>query len=581
MCDVFSGRHERMYIKVTKNKAGQSYYHVVESYWKDGRSRQRTLLSLGRAGDGKLESLASAIARHQQMFTALDLANEIAVEDSYILGPLCVLERMFERTGIDKVLGEVQSRHPKLGFELRKLVFTMVAARFVQPSSKLKVYEHGQKRLYPGMVQGDIALHSLYRCLDVLAKEKERIEQGLFWHGRDLLHLEVDVVLYDLTTLRFESTREDLGELRKLGYSKERRSDLTQVVLGLLVDPEGIPLGFEVYPGNTYEGHTLSDIVTKMKTKFRIRRFILVADRGLLSRANLTTLRESGQDSEFIVGMKLGVFKERHEEFYDKRRYRFLDTEGELAIYETEHEGDRCVIIWSKQRAERDRTVREAVLEKIRKKLLSKKVTAKTFVSNKTYQRYVQGLGGKGPFTLNESAIVEDEQRDGFFGVLSNITDMSAEQLVRQYKQLWIVEDAFGELKGTLKSRPVFHWTDPRIIGHLLVCFVAYLCEAHLTRALRAKALHLESPAIEQGIIASRPLTVVEAMRELTEVRAIPVTIRSTTLWVRTDITGNAAKLFSAIGLKPPGKVLNLSDLRNPAGTRPPCDHNSPELHSF
>ena len=570
-----------MYLKVTKNKAGQTYYHVVESYWKDSKSRQRTLLSLGRVQDGKLESLARAIGREQQRFTVLELAKEIDIEDSYILGPLCVVERMFERTGIDEVLGEVQNRHPKLGLELRKLVFTMVAARFVKPSSKLKVYEHGQRRLYPCMVQGDIPLHQLYRCLDVLAKEKERIEQGLFWHGRDLLNMEVDVVLYDLTTLRFESIREDLGELRKFGYSKERRSDLTQVVLGLMVDPEGIPLGFEVYPGNTFEGKTLSDIVAKMKTKFRIRRFILVADRGLLSRANLKTLRESGKPSEFIVGMKLGVFKKRHEEFYDLRRYRFLDAEQTLAVYETEHEGDRCVIIWSKQRAERDRKVRAAVLDKVRKKLASKKVTAKSFVSNKTYQRYVQGLEGKGPFTLNEQAIVEDEKRDGFFGVLSNVTDMSAEQLVRQYKQLWIVEDAFGELKGNLAARPVFHYKDPRIVGHLLLCFLAYLCEAHLTQALRRKALRLDSAAIEHGTLAPRPLTVVEAMRELAEVRAIPVKIRSTTLWVRTDIAGNAAKLFAAIGLKPPPKVLNLQALDNPAGTTPRCDSNSSELNSF
>ncbi len=380
------------------------------------------------------------------------------------------------------------------------------------------------------------------------------------------------MVLYDLTTLRFESVREDLGQLRKFGYSKEMRTDCTQVVLGLVVDPEGIPLGFEVYPGNTFEGSTIGDIVEKMRKKFRVRRFIFVADRGLFSNKNLKVLRQKDEPTnkdkgEFIVGMKLGLFRKRHNEFYDISRYRFIDPEGSLAVYETEHGGDRCIVTWSKTRAERDRKAREDILDKIRKKLAKNKLTPKVFVTNKTYQRYVLGLDEGKRFALNEQAICEDAAKDGFFGVLTNVADLSAEQIIGNYKQLWIIEDAFGELKGTLKSRPVFHWKDDRIVGHLTLCFLAYLCEAHLTNALREKRLELFSKAIDEKIIDPRPLTVAEAMRELVEVRAIPVKVKSNTLWVRTDIAGNAAKIFSVLGLRPPPKVLNLDRPRNPAGT--------------
>ena len=117
---------------------------------------------------------------------------------------------------------------------------------------------------------------------------------------------------------------------------------------------------------------------------------------------------------------------------------------------------------------------------------------------------------------------------------------------------------------------------DQRIIGHLTLCFLAYLCEALMTKALREKNLILESPAIHDEIIKPRPLTVAEAMRELQEVRAIPVKIRSTTMWVRTDINGNASKLFSAIGLKAPPKVLNFTKTQNPAGTREDFAANPP-----
>ncbi len=510
-----------------------------------------------------MEEVVSAIAKHKEVFTILDLAKNISIDETFILGPLLVLERLFEKSGINAVLERIEEKHPQLELDLTRLVFTMAAVRFIKPGSKLKVFEHWQKRLYPKMMEENIPLHQLYRALDLLAKHKEEIEQDLFLKDRDLFNLEIDIVLYDLTTLRFESTRVDLGELRKFGYSKERRSDCTQVVLGLLLAPDGKPLGFEVYPGNTFEGSTVSDIEKKMRSKFRVRRFIFVGDRGLFSRKNLQALRgcQTEAPGEFIVGMKLAVFKDRANEFYDFSRYTKINEE--LAFYETEHEGDRCIITWSKARVERDQKAREDILEKIKKKLSKKKINAKDFVTNQTYQRYVMGLADNKKFALNEKAIEEDAKKDGYFGVVTNVQEMKAAEIVTHYKSLWIIEDAFGEIKGTLKARPVFHWTDKRILGHLTLCFLSYLCEALMTRALREKGFILESPAIEEKTIKLRPLTVVEAMRELQEVRAIPVNIKSNTIWVRTDISGNANKLFSSIGLKVPPKVLSFTKSKN------------------
>ena len=546
-----------VYIRTTINSAKQQYYHLVEAYRENGKVRQRTLMSLGRKGEDRMDEVITALGKHKDVLTLIDLAKNVSITNTFILGPLLVLERLFEKSGINRVLAELTKEHPKLGFDLKKLVFTMVASRFVHPGSKLKIFEHWQNCFFPEMLFGDIQLHQFYRAISILAKHKEEIETSLFWNDRDLLSEEVDVVLYDLTTLRFESTHAE--GLRQFGYSKERRSDCTQVVLGLLVKPDGTPLGFEVYPGNTFEGKTVPDIVKKMRDKFHVRRFIFVGDRGLFSRKNLESMRESEKEDNgrFIVGMKLGVFKDRHDEFYDRLRYTNINPE--LAFYETEHEGDRCIITWSKVRAERDVKAREDILNKIRKKLAKKKITAKEFVTNTTYQRYVVGLNDNKNFTLNDKAIAEDTKKDGFFGVITNVRDMSAKDIVIHYKSLWIIEDAFGEIKGNLKARPVFHWSDQNIIGHLTMCFLAYLCEALMTKALREKNIMLDSSAIKKEIIKPRPLTVVEAMRELQEVRAIPVDIKSTTMWVRTDINGNASKLFSAIGLKPPSKVLQIT----------------------
>lgn len=135
---------------------------------------------------------------------------------------------------------------------------------------------------------------------------------------------------------------------------------------------------------------------------------------------------------------------------------------------------------------------------------------------------------------------------------------MQASDVVAVYKHLWIVEDAFGEIKGSLKARPVFHWSDHRIIGHLTLCFLTYFCEAQMTKQLREKQVVLQSRAIEKKVIKPRALTVVETMRELVEVKAIPVTLRGNTVWVRTDIKDNAAKLFRALGITIPPKLLSI-----------------------
>lgn len=548
-----------MFIRITKNRNGQAYYHLVESYRDEGKVKQRTLLSLGKVGEDGLDKLIAAIGKHKDILTAVEAAKSLDIEDTYILGPLLAVQHIFHLFGIDQILHRIAAKHSQLEFDLCQLVFTMIVCRFLRPSSKLKIFERWQDRLYPEMLSQKGELQHFYRSIDLLSKHKEQIENELYWNNRDLLTLSVDVVLYDLTTLRFESTREDLGQLRRFGYSKEMRSDCTQVILGLLVDTDGIPLGFEVYPGNTFEGATLVDIVQRMRAKFKVRRFIFVADRGLFSAKNLDHIRTQcghQRNGEFIVGMKLGVFKNRHDEFYD--RSRFTKVNDDLEWYETKHGEDRCIITWSAQRAERDRKTREDILTKLTKKIeKKKKPTPKDFVTNKNYTKYVAGLQNGAP-KLNEEAITQEAFKDGFFGVITNVPadQMSAGEVLAAYKHLWLVEDAFGEIKGTLKTRPIYHWDDDRIKGHLTMCFLAYFCEAQMTKLLREKGVILESRAIDEGQIDKRPLTVPEAMQELAEVRAMPVKLRDNLIWVRNDIKGNAAQLLKAIGAPIPPKLL-------------------------
>ncbi|MBA7530544.1 IS1634 family transposase ISCsa8 [subsurface metagenome] len=541
-----------MYIRITKNQRGQAYYHLVESYRQDGKVKQRVLLSLGRVEENKLEELAEAINKHLETANIFNLAKEIDIASTYILGPLLVIERMTDELGVTEILKKITRDHERLQFDFQKVIFTQLCSRFIKPVSKLALYDNWIERLYPGMIDHDIELQHIYRSLDLLAQHKSEIEKFLYQWEKDLFTINVDVVLYDLTTLRFESTREDMDDLRRFGYSKEMRTDCTQVVLGLLTDTNGIPLCFEVHPGNTFEGNTLSSIVEKMQKKFAIRRFIFIADRGLFSFDNLEHIRNS--QGEFIVGLKMGSMeKEMQEDFYQIKHFTWINEE--LAVYETKLREDRCIITWSKSRADRDRKTREDVIEKIKKKIAADKKKAKKLITNRNYKKYVK-IEGKDQCELNHKAIAEEATKDGFFGVITNVTTMSPGEIVMNYKQLWKVEDAFGEIKGTLKTRPMFHWTDDRIIGHLVLCFLAYLCEAHLTKALRDSNELLEKKSITNKTIKSRQLTVVQAMDELAQVMAIPVKVRKETIWVRTDIPTNAANLMKAIGMKIPPKII-------------------------
>jgi transposase len=543
-----------MYIRVTKNQRGEAYYHLVESYREGSKVKQRTLLSLGNVNEGKLEELAGAISKHLDYVSIFNLAKTVDVKSTYVYGPLYVLDSLLKSLGIDAVIAKIRNAHPKLEFDFEASVFTQLCGRFIKPCSKLAFYDKLLDRMFPGMVNTDIALHHIYRTLDVLADHKEEIERHLFYQGKDLFTSEIDVVLYDLTTIRFESTRLDLDSYRRFGYSKEMRSDCTQVVLGLLTDTDGIPLSFEVHPGNTFEGKTLDEIVNKIRHKFSVRRFIFVADRGLFSFSNLEYIRS--QQGEFIVGLRMGAMKELiQKDFYNLQQYEWINEN--LAVYETPMGGDRCIITWSKVRAERDKKTREDILDKIRKKLTVKKTKEKDFITNTNYKKYVRFNEKHSLPELNTEAIEQESRKDGFFGIITNVKTMQKQEVVMHYKQLWKIEDAFGEIKGTLRTRPVFHWTDNRIIGHFVLCFLAYYCEAQITKRLREHKQMLKRKSIKENSVKERELTVAQAMEDMATVLAIPVQVKNKTIWVRTDVPENGNALLRSLGMRIPPKIIS------------------------
>lgn len=552
-----------MFVRLNRNSRGMAYLQIVRSYRDNGKVKQEILFTLGRLDvlqkSGQIDGLLKALGRFATRQQLIDLSQDVSIEDVYYLGSAHVVRRMLERTGLWKTLETVAHQRRRMQLPWLPLVFGMILSRFVEPCSKRRLHREWWKKLYPELValpedKQALELHWFYRAMDVLYRHREDVERALFDRRgeRDLFNQTIDVVFYDTTTLYFESTRKDLGQLRQKGFSKEHRSDCVQVVLGLLVDRDGIPVGYELFPGNTYDGKSVPRILDKLRNKYQLGRIIFVGDRGMVSAENIKEIRAA--NLEFILGARLWKMAAGEVAgFFDLAGYRPVgaDEKGELKtakapkflIREEEFRGNRLVLTWSEERAQRDARKREELVEKIRA-LLAEEPTPKKLVTNKGYKKLVKGLE-KGQAELDLDAIEADRKRDGFYGFLTNIPKekMTAQEVGSRYKDLWRIEDAFGEIKGPLRTRPMFHWTDQRIQAHVLICLLAYFVEAVITRTLRQE---------RAGFTAG------EMFRALNEVYAIPVQVKGARAWVRNELRGAAAEGYQVLGIRPPDRVLRI-----------------------
>ncbi len=184
-------------IRIITNSKVAAYYHLEESYRDQGKVKQRTLLSLGRVEDEKLEQLAEAISKYTDKISVFNMAKDVDVNDTYILGPLLVLDRMMTELGLSGCLSMLQSKHKKLQFDLKKVIFTQLCSRFVKPVSKLSLYDNWLGRMYPGLVEHDTAIHHLYRSLDLLCEHWQLLESFRpYFHAVAVPFINIPFIIY-------------------------------------------------------------------------------------------------------------------------------------------------------------------------------------------------------------------------------------------------------------------------------------------------------------------------------------------------------------------------------------------------
>jgi hypothetical protein len=546
-----------MYVRTIsrKNKDGSkvTYVQLAHNVWdkEKGYARAEVIYSFGRAEDLDIEAIRRLVKSLCRFLPPGDVTEVQAVleggggEDiefikSYPMGGGYILRGLWERLGLQKVIAELLK-----GREFRTpvewAIFTMVANRALAPSSKRAVEEWAREDVWLGNPE-PVSLQHLYRAMDFLIDNEDLVQREVFFSIADLLNLEVDLLFFDTTSTYFELEEEDGDGLRRYGHSKDRRGDLPQVVIGLAVTKEGIPVRCWVLPGNTADMKTVEMVKEELRG-WRLGRCIWVMDRGMNSEENRVILQRAG--GHYIIGEKLRDASGKYKEALSCRG-RYHKVRDNLMVKEVViGEGERrrrFVVVYNPEQAKKDRAVREKTLERIEESLKamrgkeSKKAVC-SLLTDRTMGRYLKQLKS-GKVKIDRRKVTAEEALDGKYLLSTSDDSLSAEDVALGYKQLLEVERAFRTLKSTLDLRPVYHRKDERIKAHVLLCFLALLLVriAELQTGLTWDRIRAEMERIHLGIFESKNGRILR----------------------RTELTSEQSKILKKLKISPPPKVYKV-----------------------
>ena len=505
----------RMFIRVksTPNSPRRSV-QIVQSLRQGSQVRQKIIRHVGIAMDDqeleRLKELAEFIKvgirtqTQASLFSQEELARQLSearqqAQTHPMKVDLCALrETQRAVSGIHEVYGKI---YRELGLHrlLRvsryrassEALFQCVMARIANPKSK-----RASVRLLEEDFGVRLPLEKVYRMMDQLdASRVERLQRLSGAAAESLLAEPLDLLFFDCTTLYFESFVAD--ELKQPGYSKDAKFKESQVLLALVVTPRGLPVSYEVLPGSSFEGHSLLPVIERMRRRHTLRRVVIVADRGMLSEENLKALESV--EAHYIVGARLRKLpKSVQAQLLDSSRYR-ASAQGEGRLMELYHRGRRVVVRYSSVRARKDARDRQVAVEKLIKKI-GKSQNPKSLLNNYGYKKYLR-IEGDSRLQVDQVKMEEEKRWDGLHGVVTNLTQMEAEEVLGHYRGLWQVEEAFRVSKHDLRVRPIFHWTPARIRAHLAITFMALLCVRHLAYRVELQSRRLSPEAIRTALL--------------------------------------------------------------------------------
>ena len=515
-----------------KDGSTRTYLELVSNHRVDGKVRQKVIARLGRLeqlrADGMVDRLVASLARHShEQWLRMEA---LRAEQDFAYGPVLIYRRLWEELGLAQELRQV-FEGSEVHYAGEEAVFAMVLNRVMEPHSKRGTHAWMETVYRPQW--GGLELHHLYRALDVLHTIGPRLDEALFARVRDLFQLDLTLMLFDTTSTYFEGGGPD--GLAEYGYSRDHRPDRRQMVVGLLMTREGIPVCHRVFAGNTVDAKAFQDVLGDIRPRFGIRRVVLVGDRGLVSEATLDQLDRNRLD--YILGMPLRRFAVSRQVLARAGRYR--EVADNLRVKEVWVEAERFIVCHNPEAAERDRHRREEIVARLRERLAKGGVPS--MLKSPIYRRFLHLEGGDA--RIDMARVQADAKLDGKW-VLTTNTELASHEVALAYKGLWRIEQAFRHLKSGLEVRPVFHWTPERVRSHVLVCFLALVLESALQRRLAQQAPQLSYSQVRG---------------DLERLRAVILDVEGRRYLLRTELKAQAYAAFQAVGVRPPPHIQPLN----------------------
>lgn len=560
-------------LKVTKVK-GREYAAIVENIYSKQRhgSSSRTIRSCGDLIKLRLENpnideeLKQEVARLNadakaasqawinRHLQSVDCTQDRALKQ--VNYGIAFYRRIWEslklHTWFDRAKRNARGR---IGYDLDQAVFLLAAMRILKPMSKSKTFGSRDELLFDF---NKLSLDDIYHSLDVLADKKKTILSNLNRNLEEIYARVKTIAFYDVTTFYFESF--DSDELRARGMSKENKTNEVQVVLGLLVDGEGIPIDYELFRGNTSEMNTIVEVVNNYKAKNKLEKVTVVADRGLNSRLNLKTLTDLNFD--YIVAQSIDrlpaetkekIFREDNwdQEFVaqDGSETFKVKTIKQSSAPELDNE---IIVTWSARRQAHDLKVLNERFDKCKQLLDRGTGAVDASIKHGVLQFLRIKKGAKVAYATNDDLYQKRKKQAGYYALVTSHKHTDAMQIYRDLRRLWHIEECFRVMKTNLDTRPVYVWTPKRIRGHFLVCYLALVMERLAYYRIRQVGLDLSSQKVIE-LLAQAKMTILEQDKT------------KKTLYLKQGISANAAKnneyanavdeLMQVAGIEPPAAI--------------------------
>ena len=512
----------------TRRKDGKvhRYWSIVENRrLAGGRVLQRHVLYLGEINDqqerawrrsievlddaGERQSLA--LFADGSTATDLDDAEVVRLQLSRLRlcnprqwGAVWLTWQLWEQLGLEAFWSERLPQSRK-GTRWVQVLFVLAAYGLIAPGSEWRLHRHWYEHTALGDLLGTDASvadpHKLYACHDRLLAHKQALFTHLTGRWQDLFGVSFEVLLYDLTSTYFESNPpDDDNDKRRYGYSRDHRSDCVQVVIALIVTPEGLPLAYEVLPGNTRDSSTLRGFLEKIEHQYGKAKRTWVMDRGIPTEEVLAEMRASDPPISYLVGTPKGRLNKLERDLVvqpwqsarDGVKVKLLPREGEAYVYA--QSADRI----GKERSMRMRQMKRllARLKQLMDMTLSHQellmklgaARGKYPAAWRLFEVTVEPQATTFSYRLRRDKLRQVHRREGRYLLRTNLTDTDPAQLWNHYLQLVQVEEAFKNLKGDLAIRPIYHQRQDRIEAHIFIAFIAYCLQVTLTNQLREKA---------------------------------------------------------------------------------------------